>query len=266
MVRIIILIVICAAIIYAYIKYIERKSIFFPTDIISATPELVGLPFQDVYLDTQDGITIHGWFLPRKDARYTILFLHGNGGNVGHRLEKLLLLYGAGVNIFIIDYRGFGRSKGRPSEGGVYLDAQASYDYLLKNKGMSPEKIILYGESLGGAVAIDLAKRREVGVLIVEGSFSRAQDMAKVFYPFLPAFLFAHTFDSLAKIDAIRAPTLFIHSIDDEIVPLRLAQKLYNAAPVPKEFIQIRGSHNTAFLDSKEKYLTSLSSYLERLP
>ena len=141
------IIIVGAFIIYIYIKYIERKSVFFPTDVISATPELVGLPFEDVYLDTQDNVTLHGWFLPHDGARYTILFLHGNGGNVGHRLEKLLILHRLGVNVFIIDYRGFGRSKGSPTEGGVYLDAQAAYTYLLKNKGVKRERIILYGES-----------------------------------------------------------------------------------------------------------------------
>ncbi|MFC1699750.1 alpha/beta hydrolase, partial [Candidatus Omnitrophota bacterium] len=190
------------------------------------------------------------------------LFCHGNAGNIGHRLEKALLLRKLKLNIFLIDYRGYGNSAGRPSEAGLYLDAQAGYDYLVNQLGVSPDRLILYGESLGSAAIIDLAAKSEVAGLIVEGGFTRGRDMAKRIYPFLPAFLFANSFDSLSKVDQISAPKLFIHSRNDEIVSFKLAQRLYQAAAGPKQFQELIGPHNSAFYDSKDKYIASLESFI----
>lgn len=252
-------------IIVAYIKYLENKGIFYPQKSIDFYPSAVNLPFEDIYLKTEDNVKINGWFIPHNKAKYTLLFLHGNAGNIGHRLEKLLMLREAGVNIFIIDYRGYGESRGSISEKGFYLDAKAAYDYLLNNRHILPEQIILYGESIGTAAVIDLAAKVKVRAIILEGGFSRGKDVANKFYPFLPAFLFSNTFDSLGKIKNIRVPKLFIHSRNDEIIPFELAGNLYNASVEPKEMVEIGGSHNTAFLDSKEKYISSIGLFIEKL-
>lgn len=265
MVKGIIYIAILIAFIIGYVKYIENRVIFFPMKDIEFTPAFLGLSFEDVYIKTGDNIQINGWFIPAENAKYTLLFCHGNAGNIGHRLEKIALLRKARLNIFIIDYRGYGRSQGKPSERGIYLDARAAYDYLVNKQGIAPEDIVLYGESLGCAAAIHLAREAKAGALIVESGFSRGRDMAKRIYPFLPAFLFSDNFDNLSKIKKIKAPKLFIHSKNDEIVPLSLAKRLYSAAPQPKCFTELIGGHNTAFLDSQQRYVSSIVSFIERL-
>ncbi len=264
MIKTLLYITLAVILLVVYIRYIESKSIFFPMKKIEFTPDFVNLVYEDVYIKTQDNIKINGWFFPKDNAKYTILFCHGNAGNIGHRLEKIVMLLDMGVNVFIIDYRGYGNSKGKPSEKGIYLDTKAGYDYLVNTRKIQPEHIILYGESIGGAAVIDLASKTKVGALITEETFSSAVDMAKRIYPFLPSFLFSVRFDSLTKIKKVNAPKLIIHSINDEIVPFELGKKLYDAAKEPKQFAEIIGGHNTAFLDSKEKYAASIKAFLKR--
>lgn len=264
MIKGIIYVVIIIGTIWGYTKYIESRSIFLPMKKVEFTPKLISLPFEDVYIKTRDNVQINGWFIPSEGAKYTILFCHGNGGNIGHRLEKLNLLHKMNTNIFIIDYRGYGRSEGRPGEAGMYLDAQAAYDYLVNQRKISPERIILYGESLGNAAVIDLASRRNVGAVIAEGAFTKGRDMARRVYPFLPAFLFSDNFNSLAKIKQLKAAKLFIHSRNDEIVPFDLGQSLYNVAPEPKQFVELIGGHNTVHIDSQEKYTSSIRAFIEQ--
>jgi len=260
--RIILNILIGIGLIFAYVKYLEYKGIYYPVKEILIDPSSAGMPFKDIYIITEDNVRINSWFISNPKARYTILFFHGNAGNIGDRIDKLELLYQEGLNIFIIDYRGFGKSQGRPSERGFYRDASAAYEYLVNTIGASPERIILYGESLGSAIAVDLAFHRKVKALILEGAFSCGRDMGVKFYPFLPRFIFANSFDSLTKIKDIAAPKLFIHSRDDEIVPFSLAKKLYDRAREPKEFLEVRGDHNSAFLDSKEPYISSIRAFV----
>lgn len=251
--------------IFAYVKYIERQGIFFPLKNIETTPSLLHIPFEDVYFRTEDNIGINAWFIPQEGAKYTILFCHGNAGNIGNRLEKIVLLRGADVNIFIIDYRGYGRSQGKPSEEGLYLDARAAYDYLVDERKVEAENIILYGESIGAAVIINLASEVKVAGLIAEGAFSAGRDMARQIYPFLPSFIFSNKFDSLSKIKDINEPKLFIHSQDDEIIPFGLAKKLFNAAREPKQLKEMKGSHNTSFLDCQEAYVSYIKSFIRQL-
>ena len=248
-----------------YIKYIESRSIFFPTRNIDLTPADIKIPFENIYLKTTNNTQIHGWFIPFEGAHQTILFCHGNGGNVSHRLEKIILLRRAKVNILIFDYQGYGNSQGKPSEKAIYKDTSTAYNYLVKERGVNPKDIILYGESLGCAAAIDLAAREPVGGLILEGAFSSGRDMARIIYPFLPNALFFSRFNSIGKIDKVVEPKLFIHSTSDEIVPYSLAQKLFKAAKEPKQFIQIRGGHNTAFIDSQEDYTAAIITFSEEL-
>jgi len=265
MFKIIIYIIVGLGLIFSYVKYIELKGIFFPSREVELNPHSINLPFEDIYVKTQNNLQISAWFIPCDGAKYTLLLLHGNAGNLQDRLGKLNLLHQLGLNIFIIDYRGYGRSKGSPSESGLYFDSQAAYNYLINTRKVSAEEIILYGESLGTAVAIDLASRFPVKALILEGAFSSGKDMARIIYPFIPVFFFSDRFDSLKKIRKVRAPKLFLHSGNDEIVPFSMAKKLFAAADEPKFFVEINGDHNNAFLDSKEKCLSSILSFLHRL-
>ncbi|MCM8796388.1 MAG: alpha/beta hydrolase [Candidatus Omnitrophica bacterium] len=259
----IIIAVIC--VFFFYLKFLERKAIYFPQKEIEVYPSAIGLPYEEVNFSTEDNLGINGWFIRSPIGRYTILFLHGNSGNISGRLEKIRMLYELGLNVYIIDYRGYGKSKGSPQEAGFYKDAVASYRYLREKYNILPEQIILYGESLGTAVAIDLATREKIGGIILEGTFSRGRDMAKKIYPFLPNFVFANSYDSLTKIRVINVPKLFLHSRQDEVVPVVLAQKLFSAANHPKYFVELNGGHNTAFLDSSKEYLTAISEFIKAI-
>lgn len=250
----------------AYLKYIESKSIFFPTREHGLTPDAASLKYANVFLSTSDGVRLHGWFFPHDDARYTLLFLHGNGGNISHRLEKMRILHENRMAIFIFDYRGYGFSGGKPCEKGLYLDAEAAYRYLTDELSIAPDRIIVYGESLGTAVAIQLAANHQIKALILEGILSSVRDMAHKLYPSLPAVIFKDQFNSVRKIPSLTAAKLFIHSRNDEIVPLDFARKVYDAALQPKVFVEIYGGHNTAFLDSRTHYTAAIDSFLTTLP
>ena len=265
MIKFIILIAVAVGAGFLYITHIERKSVFFPLKGLQAFPSDFNLAFRDVYLTTKDNIKLHSWFIPHEGAAYTLLFCHGNGSNISNRLDKILVLHQAKVNIFIIDYRGYGLSSGRPTEKGVYFDAQAGYDYLINRGDINPEQIILYGESLGSAVIIDLACREKVGGVIVEGAFSSGRDMGKILYPYIPKNILPDIFNSLEKIKRITAPKLFLHSLDDEIVPLELGEKLYQKAPEPKYFIKVSGGHNDICFEAKDKYLVAITVFLSKL-
>ncbi|MFH1355101.1 MAG: alpha/beta hydrolase [Candidatus Omnitrophota bacterium] len=263
--EIVLILLLFLLLLFSYVKYIEFKGVYYPSGGIEHFPSAAGLSFEDVYISTEDGVQINGWFISIPEAKYTILLFHGNAGNIGNRIDKINLLSRIGLNVFIIDYRGFGRSQGRANEAGLYLDAQAAYGYLLNTRKIKPELIIAYGESLGTAVAIDLASKRELKALIIEGGFSRGRDMAGKIYRFLPKFIFSNSFDSINKIRKIEAAKLFIHTPSDEVVPFALARRLYDSAASPKEFVEISGSHGMAFLDSQEKYVSSISEFVKKL-
>ncbi|MFA5088567.1 MAG: alpha/beta hydrolase [Candidatus Omnitrophota bacterium] len=260
-----ILILLCVVIFLfaVYVWYLEETAIFIPSGEIMETPKRAGLNFEDIYFQAEDGVTLNGWFIKNPQARSTIIFFHGNAGNIGDRVEKVALLHKLGLNVFIIDYRGYGRSRGRSSEKGMYKDAVAAFDYLLTRGDIDKEKIVAYGVSLGGAAAIELAKRRRIAAVVIDSSFPRAVDMARILYPFVPSFMIRTKMDSLSKIKTITVPKLFIHSRDDEIVPFALGQKLYDAASLPKEFLEIYGAHNEGYLLDSRKYWGKMSDFLQ---
>lgn len=266
----IILMVILAVIgIVLTVRYVERHNLYFPMKEISVTPDVAGLSYEEVFFLTSDGKRLNGWFLPRDPAptagKGTVLFSHGNGGNISHRIEKLLLLHELGLDVFIFDYRGYGKSQGSPSEPGFYRDAEAAYRYLRDKRSVPDEDIVFYGESLGGVVALYLAERCRARAVITESAFTSVRDMAKIVYPFIPPFLISPAFDAEASIRRNRLPVLVIHSVNDEIVPFYLGEKLYRAAGEPKRFLKIHGSHNTAFLDSRDEFVEGIRSFLDSL-
>ena len=249
----------------AWARYTEKRNIYFPTAEIDSTPTEIGLRYESVSFRTADNVRLHGWFVPCENARFTLIFLHGNGGNISHRLAKVSLFHKLGLNVFIFDYRGYGKSRGTPSEKGLYRDADAAYEYLVAARGIPKKDMILYGESLGGAVAIDLAKREEVRALITEETFTSIPEMSKIVYPFIPSFIISTQFDSVSKIKDVSCPKLIIHSEDDEIVPFYLGKRLFDAAAEPKIFYRTRGAHNTAFFDSEKGLAERLKSFLRSL-
>jgi fermentation-respiration switch protein FrsA (DUF1100 family) len=243
----------------------EKRSLFYPAKEIEYLPRDFKMDFEDVSFKAPDNLELNGWFVPAKDAAYTILFCHGNAGNISHRLEKLRFFQELGCNVFIFDYRGYGRSKGAPSEKGLYNDVQGAYNYLLSRR-IAPQQIIGYGESIGGAVIIDLASKHRLAALIIDSAISNAKDMVRTLYPFLPYWVFSSRWDSLSKIRLITAPKLMIHSINDEIVPFKLGSKLFESALQPKEFLQIRGGHNSCFFESEDILNKKIADFLKGLP
>ncbi|MFH1379441.1 MAG: alpha/beta hydrolase [bacterium] len=251
--------------VFISVKFLERYSTYYPSRDINAAPDMLGLPFEDVEFATIDKNNIQGWFIPHRQAEYTILFFHGNAGNISHRLEKIYVFYSLHLNQFIFDYRGYGESQGFPTEKGLSLDAQAAYAYLTEKRGIPDDKIILYGESLGGAVAIDLAVTHKIRALITEETFSSVKDMAGIYYPLIPGMLVSNSYDSLAKVQKITHPKLIIHSTDDDIVPYALGEKLFKEAQDPKKLLTIKGSHNSAFFDSLDEVKTEIASFIANL-
>ncbi|MBN1870191.1 MAG: alpha/beta hydrolase [Candidatus Omnitrophica bacterium] len=261
--KIILHLIVIIVVFVVYIRYLERKSVFFPSRPLLATPGELGLPFEDVFIQTKDHIKIHGWLIKAPAASSTLIFLHGNAGNIGDRLGKIGLFHRMGLNILIIDYRGYGNSEGYPTERGVYKDALAAYDYLRAREDLKGQKVIGYGSSLGGAVAVDLAAKRPLTCLIVDSTFSSAVDIAKIIYPFVPAFLIGTKLDSQTKIKDVMIPKLFIHSVEDTMVPIALGKKLYDAAPGPKAFIEIRGDHNDGYIYDEDKVRDGIRQFLK---
>jgi fermentation-respiration switch protein FrsA (DUF1100 family) len=239
--------------------------IYFPHRELTWTPSAVGLAYEDVELVTADDIRLHGWYVPAENPAATLLFLHGNAGNISHRLESILNFHGLGLSVFIIDYRGYGRSEGRPSETGTYLDAQAAWEYLTVARGQAPERIVIFGRSLGAGVAAWLATQFTPGAVILESAFTSVEDMARRYYPYLPVRLLVRIhYPTRDRIARVRAPLLVIHSRDDEIIPFEHGRRIHAAAAEPKSLLEIRGGHNDGFLVSEEHYLRGLREFLHR--
>jgi fermentation-respiration switch protein FrsA (DUF1100 family) len=227
--------------------FFERSMIYFPAREIEEDPEVLGIKYEDVFIKADDGATIHGWFIENKDSDKVVLYFHGNAGNISHRLPVIDLLYRLPVSILIIDYHGYGRSEGRPSEKNLYLDAEAAYHYLVTKKKYLPSQIILMGRSIGGVVAAHLASQKEVGGVIMEGSFTSAREMARdmLFLFTRPIVWIRSDFNALEKVKAIEAPKLFIHSKQDEMIPYRMSVALYEEASEPKKLLlHEKGGHN----------------------
>jgi fermentation-respiration switch protein FrsA (DUF1100 family) len=250
--------------------YFNQASMLFlpdvPTRSIEATPTAIGLEFEPVAIITEDKMRLDAWFLPAPSGRGTVLFFHGNAGNISHRLDTLALFNRLGLDTLIFDYRGYGRSEGKPSEAGTYLDAEAAWRYLTVQREIAPRQIVLFGRSLGGAVASHLAARHTPGALILESSFTSIPDVAAELYPYLPArWLATIRYNVKADLATVSCPVLVVHSRDDEIIPYTHGRRLYEAAPEPKRFLEIRGGHNEGFVVSGQTYSQGLGEFLQEV-
>ncbi len=254
--------VVCLIGFVLYVRFLERSTVFLPSKEILANPRSMDLDYEDVFFRTRDNVPLHGWLVKSPGAVSTLIFLHGNAGNVGDRLGKLLILHKIGVNVFLIDYRGYGLSQGRPTERGMYLDAIAAYDYLKTRKDLKDTRLIAYGVSLGGAAAVDLALKRPVDALIVDSTFTSAADMAKKILPVVPSVLLSVKLDNAAKISRVEVPKLFIHSEDDEVVPYDYGKQLYSLARPPKSFLKISGTHNDGLVSSGRVFVDGIWNFL----
>jgi len=236
-----------------------------PGRALTASPGDIGLEYEDVSLPTRDHEVLHGWYVPAANPSGVILFFHGNAGNISHRLDSLAIFHELDLDVLIIDYRGYGQSSGSASEQGTYTDAQAAWDYLVDRRGVAPEKIVIFGRSLGGAVASWLAARTTPGAVILESCFSSALDMAGRLYPFLPVRLITRLkYPVKDYVQQLSSPLLVVHSQQDEIIPFDMGQSIFAAAPEPKEMLVLSGDHNGGFLLNRDRYLAALGKFPDR--
>lgn len=234
-----------------------------PSREITATPQDIGLRYEDLHIPTADNEQLHAWFVPAEPEDAVLLFFHGNAGNISHRLESIRIFHQIGLSVLIFDYRGYGRSTGEPSEQGTYRDAEAAWDYLTRVRGIAPQRIVLFGRSLGGAIAAWLASRQTVRALILESTFTSAPELAGDVYFYLPARrLTRFRYATAEYLRAVHSPTLVVHSTDDEIIPYSHGRALYAAANEPKQFLALRGGHNDGFLLSGRTYTDGLAQFL----
>ena len=245
----------------------QARYVYYPDRQITVTPDYYHLPYEDILLTTEDGQTIAAWFVPAPDPdSATMLFCHGNGGNISHRLDSIQTFLNMGFNVLIFDYRGYGNSSGKPSEKGTYLDAMAAWMHLTRDKEIRPERIIVFGRSLGGAVATKLATEVNPGALVIESTFTSAPDMAAKMFPFLPVRLVCRfKYDSLSRMKKIKCPILIAHSPEDEMIPAPHGQRLFEAANEPKLFVEMSGDHNTGGLDTNPEYQRTLKEFVQSL-
>ena len=247
----------------AWVYANQARLLYFPVREIEATPADVGLAFEMVSIDTEDGVRLSGWYVPAPGAAPVVLFCHGNAGNISHRLESIALFHRLGLSVLIFDYRGYGDSEGKPDEQGTYRDARAAWRHLRELRGVAGDDIILFGRSLGAAVAAWLAARERPRAVILESAFTSAASLGAEHYPWLPVdLLLRHRYDTLARMPEIRAPLLVVHSRDDEIVPFHHGRALFDAAAEPKRLLEIRGGHNDGFLASGAIYRDALAAFL----
>jgi uncharacterized protein len=248
------------------IYFFQPKLIYYPHKEVEATPELISLDYEELTLTTNDNVQLNAWWIPHPDARATLLFFHGNAGNISHRLDSIHIFHQLGLSVFIIDYRGYGKSTGTPSEKGTYVDAEAAWNYLTKEKNISPDNIIIFGRSLGGAVAIWLAEKYSSAALIVESSFASIADVGKHYYPYLPTSLLTRIkYPSKDRISNITSPILVVHSVNDDIIPYENGKQLFEAATEPKTLLKINGGHNDGFYNSGEKYTNGIDKFISNI-
>ena len=262
----------------AIVLYLGQSNLVYrPSQELIETPATLGLKFEDIQITTKDNVNLDAWFVPAKDkdqiGKGVILFCHGNGGNIGDRVSYLPIFRDLGLSTFLFDYRGYGKSGGKPTEEGTYNDVEAAWQYLTQEKQIPPKKIIIYGESLGGAIASYLAQKisqqdskNAASGLVLASTFTSVSDRASELYPFLPIRLLSRfSYNSRDRLPNIKIPVLIIHSTDDEIIPFSHGDRNFQAANQPKKLVKLRGDHNGGFLDSLEIYRNGLNEFIESI-
>ena len=247
---------------------IERRYLFFPTKEIAYTPSQAGLDYEEVFFLTEPGMRLHGWYVPGR-TDLTWLWFHGNGGNISHRVDEVALFHHRlGVNQFIFDYRGYGRSQGRPTEQGTYRDARAALEYLRARPDVAADRIVYFSRSLGSAIAVELASSQAPLAMVLVSPFASVSDMAQLTIPFLPMhWLVGERYDSLASIGRFDRPLLILHGDQDETVPVSQGRKLFEAANSPKQFRPLEGAgHNDTYSRGGAAYWDALTEFLAGLP
>ena len=246
-------------------RWFEHSQVYHPDRVLTSTGAELGRPFEDVSFKAGDGAELNGWFFPagtNSPRRHlAVLVCHGNAGNIGHRLDTYAALLATGVNVFAFDYRGYGRSRGRPSEEGTYRDAQAASAWL-RQKGFAGTNIVAFGGSLGGGVAAELAVRETVGGLVLQSTFTSVPDMGAELFPWLPVrWLGTIRYDTRSKLPRLHVPVLVMHSPADEMIGIHHGKANFAAANEPKLFWELQGDHNNPLADA-QRFIAGLEKFL----
>jgi hypothetical protein len=254
---------------FLMLRWFEHRQVFHPDARMEATGRELGRPFEDVYFCASDGVKLNGWFYPAETssprAHFVFLLCHGNAGNISHRLDHASALLETGASVFLLDYRGYGRSEGRPGEGGTYLDAQAAYAWL-RGRGFAATNLLTLGESLGGAVATELALRERLGGLVLLSTFTSVPDLGAELFPWLPVrWLGWIRYDTVNKLPHVRVPVAVLHSRADTLVGFPHAERNFAAANEPRLLWEIAGDHNDFLFVDRPRYVAGVNEFLRRL-
>jgi len=268
MLKFILVIVACYGLLVVVVYFMQGRMLYLadvPGRALIMTPTDVGMDYQDVSIETTDGVTLHGWFIAGRSSQ-VLLFFHGNAGNISHRLDSIAQFQDLGLSVLIIDYRGYGKSEGRTTEKGIYRDADAAWRYLTESRGVAASDIIIFGRSLGASVASRLAMQQQPLALILESSFTSVPDIAQGLYPWLPV-RWLSRLDHATRdyVRDVHCPVLVVHSRDDEIIPFHHGETIFAAANEPRTLLPIRGTHNDAFLRDERVYIEGLRAFLAGL-
>lgn len=246
----------------ALLYFVQDRLVYVPTTGHIDTPASLGLPYREVSFVSTDGLRLSAWLVRTSKPRGTVLFCHGNYGNISHLLDPIRVFTGLGFDILVFDYRGYGQSEGKPSEAGTYLDAEAAWTFLVQEEGVDPARLVICGRSLGGPIAARLARQHPPGALLLESTFTSLPALGSRRYPFFPVRRLArYTYDTLGQLSGINCPILVVHSREDGLIPFEQGQELYAAANLPKEFLEISGGHGNAFAVSEPQYRAGLERF-----
>ncbi|MGI9523019.1 MAG: alpha/beta hydrolase [Hyphomicrobiaceae bacterium] len=258
------------AVFVLFLYWVQAELLYFPnapSRALGPGPDSIGIPYETVNLLTEDGASLHAWYVPAPSPRGVVLFFHGNAGNISHRLESLKIFHDLNLSTFIVDYRGYGLSDGKTTELGTYRDAEAAWHYLTEKRKVVASRIVIFGRSLGAAIAAHLASRRRPAALIVESGFISVPDLASDLFPWIPARLLTRfSYATGNYLRSVSAPVLVIHSRNDEVIPYEHGMSLFAHAPEPKKFLELHGGHNDGFLISGRHYIVGLDAFIASLP
>ena len=268
MLKFILVVAACYGLLVVVVYFMQGRMLYLaevPGRALTMTPTDVGMDYQDVSIETTDGVTLHGWFIAGRSSQ-VLLFFHGNAGNISHRLDSIEQFQDLGLSVLIIDYRGYGQSEGRTTEKGIYRDADAAWRYLIESRGVVADDIVIFGRSLGASVASRLAIQHQPLALILESSFTSVPDIAQDIYPWLPVrWLSRLSHATRDHVRDVHCPVLVVHSRDDEIIPFHHSETIFASANEPRTLLAIRGTHNDAFLGDERNYIEGLRAFLSGL-
>ncbi len=255
-------------VLFMLLRWFEYKQTYHPSRSFHVGAAELGRAWEDVHFTAADGVKLHGWFFPANTnstrAHLAVILCHGNGGNISHRLGLYDALLAGGVSVFTFDYRGYGRSEGRPGEEGTYLDAQAAHAWM-KQKGFTPTNLVVFGESLGGGIASELVLREPCGGLVLQNTFTSLPDIGSELYPFLPVRTLGRIrYDTHRRLPRIHVPVLVMHSRSDSLIPFHHAERNFAAANEPKFLCETAGDHNDGVVD-REKFIAGMEQLWRRL-